>query len=184
ETVGVGQSETAVADMTDMFLLLLLPGGGDDLQGIKRGIMELADLILVNKADGDLQATANHSAADYVRALRLLHPRTRNWQVPVKTCSALHGRGIDEAWRVIGEYREALTSSGELHTRRAEQAKAWMWAETAESLMSALREDGGIQQRIPQLEKAVMSGQLPPTLAAAELLNTFLSSKSINNLVD
>jgi len=173
ETVGVGQSETAVADMTDMFLLLLLPAGGDDLQGIKRGIMELADLILINKADGDLVARANHSAADYLHALKLLHPRTRNWTVPVKTCSALQGKGIDEAWELIGQYRQTLMDSGELDERRARQARSWMWAETAASLLSALREDARLQQQIPELERAVMEGRLPATLAAAELLKAF-----------
>lgn len=174
ETVGVGQSETAVADMTDMFLLLLLPGGGDDLQGIKRGIMELADLVLVNKADGDLAATANHSASDYIHALKLLHPRTRDWRVPVKTCSALEGRGIAEAWETVCRYRQLLTDSGELARRRAQQAKAWMWAETAENLLAALREDGRVARLIPRLEQAVTTGTLPPTLAAAQLLKAFL----------
>jgi len=174
ETVGVGQSETAVADMTDMFLLLLLPGGGDDLQGIKRGIMELADLVLVNKADGDMTATANHSASDYIHALKLLHPRTRNWRVPVKTCSALEQRGIAEAWETVCRYRDVLTESGELAQRRAQQAKSWMWSETAENLLTALREDKQVAQLIPRLERAVIDGSLPPTLAAAQLLKTFL----------
>ncbi|WXG57078.1 MAG: methylmalonyl Co-A mutase-associated GTPase MeaB [Candidatus Sedimenticola sp. (ex Thyasira tokunagai)] len=174
ETVGVGQSETAVAEMTDMFLLLLIPGGGDDLQGIKRGIMELADLILMNKADGVLEATARHSAADYVAALSLLHPRTRNWQVPVKTCSALEGQGIAEAWELIGDYRDTLTASGELTERRAEQARSWMWSETADSLLTSLRKHPVIQSKIPQLEAAVARGDLPPTLAAAQLLDLFL----------
>lgn len=174
ETVGVGQSETAVADMTDMFLLLLLPGGGDDLQGIKRGIMELADLVLVNKADGELAATANHSVSDYRHALKMLHPRTRNWQVPVKSCSALEQRGIAEVWEIIGHYREVLTASGEFTQRRAQQARTWMWTETAESLMAALRDDEQVAQCLPRLEQAVIAGTLPPTLAAAELLNTFL----------
>ncbi|MEW8043666.1 MAG: methylmalonyl Co-A mutase-associated GTPase MeaB [Candidatus Sedimenticola endophacoides] len=166
ETVGVGQSETEVAEMTDMFLLL--PGGGDDLQGIKRGIMELADLILVNKADGELSATANHSASDYLHALKLLHPRTRNWRVPVKTCSALEGRGIEAAWELVERYRRTLEASGELLQRRAEQARSWMWSETAESLLAALR------QRIPELEREVMAGRLPATVAARQLLDLFL----------
>lgn len=175
ETVGVGQSETAVADMTDMFLLLLIPGGGDDLQGIKRGIMELADLVLINKADGDLAAAAQHSAADYSIALKLLHPRTRNWQVPVKTCSALENKGIDEVWASIGEYQSTLNSSGELIERRAQQARSWMWNETSESLLTALKQNEAVRDRIPELERAVTNGQLPPAIAAAELLNTFLS---------
>jgi len=175
ETVGVGQSETAVADMTDMFLLLLIPGGGDDLQGIKRGIMELADLILINKADGDLVTRAKYSAADYLTALKLLHPRTRNWQVPVKTCSALEGRGITEVWQSINEYRSTLDASGEFAERRADQARAWMWNETAESLLTALKEDTVVRDRIPQLEQAVTRGELPPAVAAAELLSAFLA---------
>jgi LAO/AO transport system kinase len=179
ETVGVGQSETAVADMTDMFLLLLLPGGGDDLQGIKRGIMELADLVLVNKADGDLVATANHSASDYMHALKLLHPRTRDWRVPVKTCSALEGRGIAEAWQTVYRFRELLTASGELARRRAQQAKAWMWSETAENLLGALRADARVARLIPQLEQAVIEGTLPPTLAAAQLLRAFLRDERL-----
>ncbi len=179
ETVGVGQSETAVADMTDMFLLLLLPGGGDDLQGIKRGIMELADLVLVNKADGEMAATANHSASDYIHALKLLHPRTRNWQVPVKTCSALEKRGIAEAWEIICRYRQVLTGSGELAQRRAQQAKSWMWNETAESLLAALRQDQRVAELIPRLEQAVVEGSLPPTLAAAQLLEAFLHDQRL-----
>ena len=177
ETVGVGQSETAVADMTDMFLLLLLPGGGDDLQGIKRGIMELADLVLVNKADGDRVAAANHSASDYIHALKLLHPRARDWQVPVKTCSALDGRGISEVWDIVERYRTMLEASGALTERRAQQAKAWMWSETSESLLSALRRDSGVRHMIPKLEEAVMRGGLPPTLAAAKLLEAFLKRR-------
>ncbi|WP_260292948.1 methylmalonyl Co-A mutase-associated GTPase MeaB [Sedimenticola hydrogenitrophicus] len=179
ETVGVGQSETAVADMTDMFLLLLLPGGGDDLQGIKRGIMELADLVLVNKADGDLVATANHSASDYIHALKLLHPRTRDWRVPVKTCSALERRGIAEAWQTVCRFHELLTASGELARRRAQQAKSWMWSETAENLLGALRADARVARLIPQLEQAVIAGTLPPTLAAAQLLRTFLGDERL-----
>ncbi len=176
ETVGVGQSETAVADMTDMFLLLLIPGGGDDLQGIKRGIMELADLILINKADGDLLATAKYSAADYRAALGLLHPRTRNWQVPVKTCSALEGSGISDVWQLMGEYHATLEASGEFGERRSEQARSWMWSETAESLLTTLKESPAVCARIPQLESAVTQGELPPAVAAAELLEIFLST--------
>ncbi len=180
ETVGVGQSETAVADMTDMFVLLLLPGGGDELQGIKRGIMELADLLLINKADGDMLSMANNCAADYIRALKLLHPRTRNWQVPVKTCSALHGTGIAQAWQIINQYQQILSASNELSERRAQQAKSWLWTETAECLVTALREEETVRHKIPEIEAAVMTGRIPPTLAAAELLATFQKSKQVN----
>jgi GTPase len=178
ETVGVGQSETAVADMTDMFLLMLLPGGGDELQGIKRGIMELADMVIVNKADGDMTATARHSASDYMSALQLLHPRTKNWSVPVKTCSALENRGVDVIWGGVEEYIQTISSSGELSERRALQAKTWMWSEITEGLITALRHDTSASQRIAQLEQQVVEGRLPPTMAASELIETFLGKKS------
>jgi len=174
ETVGVGQSETRVAEMTDMFVLLLLPSGGDELQGIKRGIMELADLILVNKADGDLTGPAGRTAAEYGNAVRLLHPRSSNWTVPVLTCSSLDGRGVTETWKHIEEYRAALTASGEFDARRVAQARAWLWAETADALISALRRDPEIKRLIPKLESAVSEGRLPATVAAQRLIDTFL----------
>jgi len=174
ETVGVGQSETKVAEMTDMFLLLLLPGGGDELQGIKRGIMELADLVLVNKADGDLEATAGRSAAEYRSALQLLHPRSAHWKVPVRTCSARSGQGIDTAWQNVLDYRDTLQQSGEFDARRAAQARAWMWSEVNDSLVWALQGDPEVRRRIPELENAVSEGRMPATLAARELLELFL----------
>src|SRR5437899_6376349 len=125
ETVGVGQSETAVADMVDMFVVLLLPAGGDDLQGIKRGIIELADLIVVNKADGDMLATAKRSAADYQHALRLLRSPTAGWTPEVATCSAISGDGVAEVWDIVGRFRKAVGVKG-ITRRRAEQARAWM----------------------------------------------------------
>ena len=177
ETVGVGQSETRVAEMTDMFLLLQLPGGGDELQGIKRGIMELADLILINKADGDMQTLAGHSAADYRNALRLLHPRSANWKVHVQTCSALEGTGIAEAWDVVLKHREVIEQSGQLKHRRAEQARQWMWSEVSDNLLLALKRDDGVRTRIPALEKAVSEGRIPPGMAAEQLLEGFLERK-------
>ncbi|HEY5720631.1 MAG TPA: methylmalonyl Co-A mutase-associated GTPase MeaB [Gammaproteobacteria bacterium] len=176
ETVGVGQSETRVAEMTDMFVLLLLPGGGDELQGIKRGIMELADLVLVNKADGDLQAAAGRAAAEYRSALQLLHPRSAQWKVAVRTCSARSGAGIAEAWQGMLAYRDTLRASGEFESRRAAQARAWLWSEVNESLVHALQGDPEVRRRIPELEAAVNDGRLPPTLAARELLDLFLKS--------
>ncbi len=178
ETVGVGQSETAVAQMTDLFLLLLTPGGGDELQGIKRGIMELADLILVNKADGDALATANHTAADYQHALKLMHPRTPGWTPTVHTCSALRGDGIPEAWARIRAHREHLEKTGILDPRRAEQARRWMWDETAESLIAALRAHPGVRRCLPELERAVIAHEIPPAVAAETLLKIFLERES------
>ncbi len=174
ETVGVGQSETRVAEMTDMFVLLLLPGGGDELQGIKRGIMELADLVLVNKADDDLRAAAGRSVADYRSALRLLHPRLADWKVPVRTCSARDGVGIAEAWETVLHYRDTLEASGQLAARRAAQARAWMWSEVNDSLVAALQSDPEVRKRIPALEAAASEGRIPPGIAAAQLLEIFL----------
>jgi LAO/AO transport system kinase len=174
ETVGVGQSETRVAEMTDMFLLLLLPGGGDELQGIKRGIMELADLVLVNKADGDLAPAAQRAAAEYRNALQLLHPRSADWKVAVHTCSARTGTGIAEAWQSVLAYRDTLLASGEFAVRRAAQACAWMWSEVNDSLYAALREDPAVRQAIPGLEAAVAAGRLPPNAAARQILDLFL----------
>ena len=173
ETVGVGQSETAVAQMTDMFLLLLLPGGGDELQGIKRGIMELADLILVNKADGDQQAAANRTVADYQMAVHFLHPRSRHWQVRVQPLSALKRKGVNEVWQTVEEYRQALTEAGEINARRAAQARAWMWSETADTLLMELKESESVQALVASLEQAVTEGKIPPTVAAKKLIDAF-----------
>jgi LAO/AO transport system kinase len=177
ETVGVGQSETRVAEMTDMFILLLLPGGGDELQGIKRGIMELADLIIINKADDDLQALAGRSAAEYRSALRLLHPRLPDWKVEVQTCSARDNVGIGEAWEVAMRHQDILESSGQLAPRRAAQARLWMWSELNDSLISTLRNDSQLREQIPGLEAAVSQGQVSPTVAARQLLELFLKQR-------
>lgn len=177
ETVGVGQSETAVADMVDMFVLLLLPGGGDELQGIKRGIMELADLVIVNKADGDLAEAALRTSADYRNALRLLRPASPNWRVAVERCSALTGEGVGEVWEIMQRYRRILGDSGEIAAKRAEQARAWMWSEVSESLLAALRAHPAVRARIEALERAVMAGRTAPATAARELLETFLGQR-------
>jgi len=174
ETVGVGQSETKVAEMTDMFLLLLLPGGGDELQGIKRGIVELADLILINKADDDQKALAGRSAAEYQSALRLLHPRLAEWKVEVRTCSARDNVGIEEAWQVALKYLDVLKSSDQFTLRRAAQARAWMWSEVSDSLITALQSDPEVRKQIPLLEAAASDGRIAPTIAARQLLEIFL----------
>jgi len=173
ETVGVGQSETAVADLTDLFLLLLLPGGGDELQGIKRGIVELADLIVVNKADGDMSAAAERAAADYRNALHFLRPRSAHWTVPVATCSALQGTGIDRIWALVEDYRRVMTSSGDLQAKRAAQARRWLWSETAEQVMARLREDPAVRERVRALEQAVSAGTVSPRVAAQQLVTRF-----------
>ncbi|UCG73307.1 MAG: methylmalonyl Co-A mutase-associated GTPase MeaB [Chromatiales bacterium] len=177
ETVGVGQSETAVAEMTDLFMLLLLPGGGDELQGIKRGIVELADLIVVNKADGDLEAAAGRAAADYRNALGFLHPRHPDWEVPVNTCSALENRGIEDVWTTIEKFRATMTANGELARARSAQALAWLWDETAEQLLETLKGDPAVRQRVAALEAAVTSGHSSPRVAAHALVEEFWKEK-------
>ncbi len=173
ETVGVGQSETAVADMVDMFLLLLLPGGGDELQGLKRGIMEMADLIVVNKADGDTEAVAGRTAAEYQHALRLIRPAGDDWTAEVRTASSLTGKGIAEVWQRIGAYREAMEPSGALAERRAAQARAWMWSEIGETLLADFKADPAVKDALPDVEQQVMAGELPAGAAARRLIDTF-----------
>jgi len=174
ETVGVGQSETKVADMTDMFALLLLPGGGDQLQGIKRGITELADLILINKADGDTKTLAVQAATEYRNALQLLRPRTADWTVEVHTCSALDNVGVADAWDVMTRHQEMLRASDELSARRSDQAKNWMWSEVQDSLITDLAHDVEVQKNIETLEDAVSAGKMPATVAAGQLLEIYL----------
>jgi LAO/AO transport system kinase len=173
ETVGVGQSETAVADMVDMFLLLLVPGGGDELQGIKKGIVELADAIVVNKADGDLATAAQRAARDYKNALHLLSPASAAWQVPVLTCSALARTGIDAVWEKVGAYRDAMVVTGAFAARRGEQAHAWMWNEVSETLLQALKDDARVAELLPAMERTVTQGQLAPGAAARQLVAVF-----------
>ena len=178
ETVGVGQSETAVADMVDMFLLLLLPGAGDELQGLKKGIVELADLILVNKADGALKPAAGRAAAQYKGALTLLRPASPHWTTPVALCSALTGDGIAEAWDMVMRHDAALRAAGALADKRAAQARAWMWSEVADSLMTALRAHPGVAAHFAELEARVSAGTLTPTAAAQILLEAFLGERA------
>ena len=170
ETVGVGQSETAVADMVDMFLLLLSPGGGDELQGIKRGIMELADLVVVNKADGELLPAAKRAAMEYKSALHLMRPKSAHWRPDVLLASALNNIGITEVWDAVMAHHEALDAAGEIVSHRARQAQAWMWTEIREGLMTSLKDNAQAARLIPPLEAQVKSGQTTPTLAAQKLL--------------
>ena len=173
ETVGVGQSEVAVAGMVDLFLLVIAPGAGDELQGIKRGIIELADVVVVNKNDGELAPAAKTTATDYGSALRLVRSKTSAWTPRVVLVSALAGTGIDELWATIDEFRSRLDAGGELERRRAEQAREWMWSEVSESLMDALRHDERVAGSVEQLEAAVTAGELPPAAAAKQILDAF-----------
>ena len=178
ETVGVGQSEVAVAGMVDLFLLVIAPGAGDELQGIKRGIIELADVVVVNKNDGDLAAAAKTTATDYSSALRLVRSKTAGWTPRVLLVSAVEGTGIDDLWSTIEEFRSTLDETGELERRRAEQAREWMWSEVSESLMDALRHDERVSGRVGHLEAAVTAGELPPAAAAKQILDAFRPTRS------
>ena len=173
ETIGVGQSEVAVADMVDLFALLVAPGGGDELQGIKRGIMELADLVVVNKADGDLAPAAGRTRADYASAVHLLRPKWRAWATEVLSCSALTEAGIDEVWVAIERFRQAVAASGELDEARSHQATAWLWSEVGDALLDRFSADPVVAGLVPQLEADVAAGRMAPTRAARRLLDAF-----------
>jgi LAO/AO transport system kinase len=170
ETVGIGQSETAVADMTDFFLVLALPGAGDELQGLKKGIVELADMIAVNKADGDNIQRAKLAAADYRGALNILKPQSDAWSPPVVTYSALTGDGIAGLWQQALSHKDKMTASGELAARRREQQVKWMWAMLDERLTARLRSDPTVRAKLRQTETAVAAGKLTPTLAVEEIV--------------
>jgi LAO/AO transport system kinase len=175
ETVGVGQSEVAVAGMVDAFLLLLAPGAGDELQGVKRGIVELADLVVVNKADGALADLARHTAADYGHALHLFRPRTDGWAPRVLLCSALEGSGIGDIWTALADFMVAARASGALEHRRGEQAREWMWSEVSETLLDRLRSDARVRAELGALEADVVAGRIAPAAAARRLLDQFSS---------
>ena len=175
ETVGVGQSEVAVADLVDLFLLVAAPGGGDELQGIKRGIMELADLIAVNKADGDLLGPAQRACADLRKAVHLLRPKRAGWEVEVLLCSALTGTGVAELTAAIHAAHERLVTSGALDALRSQQATAWMWSEVTETLLDELRAHPDVRAALAECERAVAAGERTPAAAAQELLERFRS---------
>jgi LAO/AO transport system kinase len=177
ETVGVGQSETTAAEMVDMFILLLSPAGGDDLQGIKRGIMELADLLVVTKADGDLARPAMLAKADHQSALHLMRPKTPHWNASVVLTSSFEESGMEDVWLQVEAFEEVMKTQGELAKLRQVQAKAWMWNEIQEGLMDALRNDEIVIEHTDDIEAQVVAGTLPPTAAARHLLRLFTKGK-------
>jgi LAO/AO transport system kinase len=170
ETVGIGQSETAVCDMTDFFLALMLPGAGDELQGIKKGLVELADMIAINKADGDNVKRANHAAADYRSALHILSPRSAHWHPPVLTYSALTGTGVAGLWQKILEHRTAMNASGDFAARRREQQVKWMWSMLDQRMLARLRADASTRAKVKKIESDVADGRLTPSVAAEQIL--------------
>ena len=170
ETVGIGQSETAVCDMTDFFLALMLPGAGDELQGIKKGLVELADMIAINKADGDNLKRAQLAAADYRGALHILSPRSEHWHPPVETYSALTGDGIAKLWQKILDHRTAMNASGDFAARRREQQVKWMWSMLEQRMLARLRADASTRARVKKIESEVADGRLTPAVAAEQMM--------------
>jgi LAO/AO transport system kinase len=176
ETVGTGQSEVAVRSMVDFFLLLLIPGAGDELQGIKKGIVEMADAVVINKADGESKALAEAARTDYNRALHYLPSATEGWHTRAYTASALTGEGVEHIWKVIQSFREKTAASGAFNRRRREQAREWLHTLIEEQIRTHFYNQPAIREQLPQLEEAVMDGTLPATAAVRQLFrNTFKS---------
>ncbi|MFF1723917.1 methylmalonyl Co-A mutase-associated GTPase MeaB [Streptomyces sviceus] len=173
ETVGVGQSETAVADMVDSFLLLSLARTGDQLQGIKKGVLELADVIAVNKADGPHERDARAAARELAGALRLMHGKDAFWTPPVLSCSAREATGLDVVWERLEQHRSLLDSTGRLTVKRRDQQVGWAWAMVRDELLGRLHADPAVQSLAPDLEQQVRDGRLTATLAAERILKAF-----------
>jgi LAO/AO transport system kinase len=171
ETVGVGQSETAVASMVDFFLVLMLAGAGDELQGIKKGILELADAIVINKADGNNIERAREARAEYESALNLLESKSSVWSVPVLTCSALTMDGLEDVWKTMMDHRQRLTEAGDLAEKRRLQAIDWMWSLVENGLKDRFFENKKVKELLPDIIGAVEKGKTSPTAAAYELLS-------------
>jgi LAO/AO transport system kinase len=171
ETVGVGQSETAVASMVDFFLVLMLAGAGDELQGIKRGILELADAIVINKADGNNIERAKEARVEYESALNLMESKSSVWSVSVLTCSALTMDGLEDVWKTILDYRQKLMDAGELTEKRRLQAVDWMWSLVQDGLKDRFFENQKVKALLPEIIGAVEKGKTSPTAAASELLS-------------
>ena len=173
ETVGVGQSEIAVASMVDFFLLLQLSNAGDELQGIKKGVMEIADAILINKAEGENRPRAELARQQYENALHLLRPKSYHWQVPAMLCSALHNQGIDEVWQMILDFVTVMKQQEEFANKRRLQATDWMWTMVMDDLKDLFLRDKNVAAMIDQVQTGVSLGTTPPSVAARRLLETF-----------
>jgi len=184
ETVGVGQSEVAVANMTDCSLLLALARTGDQLQGIKKGVLELADVIAVNKADGPHERDARRAARELAGALRLLRPPDALWHPPVLTCSGLSGDGLDALWQQVQRHRAALRDAGELAERRRRQQVDWTWTMVNDRLLAGLRADRAVRALVPEVERQVREGELTATLAAERILAAFTRREEATGLGD
>ena len=179
ETVGVGQSEVTVDSMVDFFLVLMLAGAGDELQGIKKGIIEIADLLVVNKADSadpDKLLAARQAVSQYQRALDIIAPRSPHWSAKAMSCSALHDEGIEEIQKVIEQFRASAKQSGEMEQRRQTQRRQWLWAQVEERLLTDLRLNKQVQSQLSQCQSTVDTGKVTPSVAADELIAAYLGS--------
>ena len=174
ETVGVGQSQTEVFDMTDVFIVLLSPGGGDQLQGIKRGIIELADILVVNKSDGDLKSFSRNTVLDYKNALKLLNPRTKDWSVPVIACSSLEKIGIDECWESIRNFQKFISTCGLLERNRSRQQEKWLLEETKQGLLDALEKNEDIQDKLRNIQANITEDKRSIKTKAKSIVESFL----------
>ena len=175
ETVGVGQSETEVFEMTDIFIVLLNPGGGDELQGIKRGITELSDIIVVNKSDGDLESSSKSTILDYKNALKLMKPRIKDWSVPIIACSALEKTGLEKCWKSIQNLQELLLTSRQLESNRNKQKEKWLIKETRQGLLDALDEDEEIQNKLKTMQEKISEENRSVKAEAKNIIANFLS---------
>lgn len=173
ETVGVGQSEITVASMVDFFMLLQLANAGDELQGIKKGVMEIADAIIINKAEGDNRQRAEIAKGQYQNALHILRPKSKNWTVPVLLCSALYSEGITEVWNMVTEFRDKLTASGEFADKRQRQAVDWLWTLVMDDLKELFMSNHNVQAKLNQIQESVVKGVTPPGVASKRLLELF-----------
>lgn len=176
ETVGVGQSETVVAEMVDVYLVLMIAGTGDELQGIKRGILEVADILAINKADGDNVKRAQLARRELQTALHLMRGSRKGWQPPVLACSALEGTGLDAIWEQILKHRAMMEASGEFTRKRSGQAIHWMWNMIEDGLLASLRQDELVATKMRQLEAEVSAGAITPSTAAESVLEAYFTA--------
>lgn len=183
ETVGVGQSETAVRAMVDFFLVLLLAGAGDELQGMKKGIIELADGLAINKADGQNRLAAEAAKLEYTRALHYLGPASKGWRAEVVTCSAIEGHGIPEIWDMIGRFRELMTRTGAFADRRQKQRANWMVEMIEQHLYDSFYSNAAVREALPEVRAAILEGRLTTSAGARDLLRRFYETSRLEDLI-
>ncbi|CAM0134926.1 unnamed protein product [Umbelopsis sp. WA50703] len=182
ETVGVGQSETMVAEMVDMFVLLVGPGGGDELQGLKKGIVELSDMVIVNKADGKLEDAARSAAMDYTSAIKFLQPPSPLWKTRVVRVSSRNNIGIDKSWEVMKSYFDTMTAAHKLAEKRGAQRKVWMWRQITSELVDRLNGDENVKKHVAKLESQVFDGKMTSGQAADSVVDVFLNKVKENRI--